>query len=115
VSGYLVLTEKATLLCDHAGKLENEPSQKVLTIDGDLVLVAKDPEDRKIHFCPNTTPSTKACGHSLVVEEGYSTFVSVDGAAVCLANLNGHTDGTPPGLYYYRVHDPGEKYVTAES
>ena len=56
MSGYLVLTEKATLLCDHAGKLENKPSQKVLTIDGDLVLVAKDPENRKIHFCPNTTP-----------------------------------------------------------
>jgi hypothetical protein len=115
MSGELALTERATLHCDHHGKLENDPSQNVMTIDDDRVLVARDPEGRKIHLCPNTTPSTKACTNSLVVEVGYSTFVSVDGAPVCLASIKGHTDGTPPGLYYYTVKDPGQDYVSVES
>ena len=47
MSGYLVLTEKATLLCDHAGKLENKPSQKVLTIDGDPCSLPRIPKTER--------------------------------------------------------------------
>ncbi|HEY1656493.1 MAG TPA: hypothetical protein VGF86_15430 [Candidatus Tumulicola sp.] len=111
----LAITEDATLRCDHDGKLENKPSQDLLTIEGKRVLVEPDPQDRHIHLCPNTNLSNKACGRSLVVEEGYSTFVSVEGAAVCLATVKGHTDGTPPGLVFYTVRVPGQDFVTVES
>jgi len=112
MSAPLALTEDAVLTCDHKAKLENQPSQKLLTIAHRRVLVARDPEGRRIHGCPNISPATKPCITSLVVEQGYSTFVKVDGAAVCLATVKGHTDGTPPGIVFYSVHDPGQAFVT---
>ena len=115
MSGPLAVTEDAVLLCDHDGKLENKPSQDVLTIDGKRVLVARDPEGRHIHTCPNISPATKPCLLSLVVEKGYSDFVKVGGAALCLSTLAGHTDGVPPGAFFYRVKVPGQSYVTVAS
>jgi hypothetical protein len=114
MSGPLVLTEDAFLHCDHRGKLDNKPSQDLLTIAGRRVLVARDPEGRHIHMCPNISPSTKPCITSLVVEQGYSSFVSVNGAAVCLDTIKGHTDGTPQGAVYYTVKDPGQPFVVAD-
>lgn len=111
----LAITEDATLRCDHLARLENKPSQELVTIDDRKILVAKDPEGRKVHLCPNLTPATKPCVISLVVEQGYSTFVTIDGAAVCLSTIQGHTDGTPPGTVLYTVKDPGQTYVSIES
>lgn len=115
MSAPLAITEDATLRCDHLAKMENKPSQKFVTIDGKLILVARDPEGRRIHGCPNISPATKPCITSLVVEEGYSTFVTIGGAAMCLSTVKGHTDGTPPGTVYYTVKDPGQQYVSVES
>lgn len=115
MSAPLAITEDATLRCDHQAKVENKPSQELFRIDGKRVLVARDPEDRHIHGCPNLSPATKPCTMTLVVEEGYSTLLAVSGAAVCLASIRGHTDGTPPGAVYYTVKEPGQNYVTVAS
>jgi hypothetical protein len=115
VSGFLALTEDAVLRCDHLARVENKPSQDLLRIDGRRVLVARDPEGRHIHGCPNLSPATKPCIQTLVVEEGYSDLLSVAGAAVCLSSILGHTDGTPPGAVYYRVKEPGQQYVSVAS
>jgi hypothetical protein len=111
-SAPLVITEDAKLQCDHLGKVDNKPSQSLVTIDGRRILVATDPQGRTIHMCPNLTPATKPCTHTLVVEEGYSTFVKIDGHAVCLATVKGHTDGTPPGTVFYTVADSGQAHVS---
>lgn len=112
MSAPLAITEDAVLQCDHLAKLENKPSQNLFTIESKRVLVARDPEGRAIHGCPNLTPVTKPCLLSLTVDQGYSTFVRVDGHAVCLSTVKGHTDGSPPGGFFYVVKDPGQVFVT---
>lgn len=115
MSAPLALTEDAVLRCDHLAKLENAPSQDVLAIGGKRALVSRDPEGRRIHGCPNISPATRPCTLSLVVEYGYSDFVKVAGAKLCLSTVKGHTDGTPPGAVYYVVKDPGQNFVTVAS
>lgn len=105
------ITEQARLECEHHAKLENNPSQDCLRIDGERVLVAKDPEGRRIHGCPNISPATRPCITSLLVTTGYSDLVAVDGHAVCLSTLEGLTDGTPPGATRYVVREPGQDWV----
>lgn len=115
MSAPLILTEDAKLRCDHLGKVENEPSQSLVTIEKRKILVATDPQGRNIHGCPNLTPATKPCTHTLVVEDGYSTIASIGGHPICLATLRGHTDGTPPGTVFYTVQDAGQAFVSLES
>jgi hypothetical protein len=43
--------------------------------------------------------------------EGYSSFVRINGRAVCLDTVTGFTDGTPPGVVKYIVRHPGQKFV----
>ena len=45
------------------------------------------------------------------MRQGYSAFISIDGHAVCLDNLWGFTDGTPPGIVKYNVVDPAQQFV----
>lgn len=111
----LVLTEDAKLRCDHLGRVENESSQSWVTIEKRTILVAPDPQGRSIHGCPNLTPATKPCLHTLIVEEGYSSIARIDGHAICLATVRGHTDGTPPGTVFYTVEDSGQSFVSLES
>jgi hypothetical protein len=51
-----VLTEKSSLKCLHKGAVRNEASQHWVTIAGNAVLVATDPEGRDIDHCPNRGP-----------------------------------------------------------
>ena len=111
MSDPLAVTENGRLECEHRAKLENKPSQDCLRIDGARVLVAKDPEGRRIHGCPNISPATRPCITSLLVLTGYSELVAVDGHAVCLSTLEGLTDGTPPGATRYVVREPGQDFV----
>ena len=79
--------------------MRNEASQHWVTIAGNAVLVATDPEGRDIDHCPNRGPEgIKPCGKTLKVHPGYSTFIRIGTKAVCLDNLWGLTDGTPPGV-----------------
>jgi hypothetical protein len=109
------LTEDARLACDHGGKVSNQPSQHLVTINGRKVLVATDPQGRPISACPNLNPTAgiKPCTNTLPVIEGYSAFVTIDGHRVCLDTVTGLTDGTPPGTVTYTVKSPGQTLLDA--
>lgn len=104
-----LLTEKARLACDHDnGTVAVEPTQTLVTIANDRVLVETDPERRSISGCPNVAPGIKACGLTLKVREGYSDLLCIEGRRICLDTVTGLTDGTPPGAVTYTVRDPGQ-------
>jgi hypothetical protein len=106
------LTEDARLVCKHRlGKLAIVASQGWVTIAGRSVLVEGDPERRSITGCPNIGATIKPCTLSLNVQSGYSAFVRIGGRPVCLENVAGLTDGTPPGVVQYVVADPGQSLV----
>jgi hypothetical protein len=108
-----VLTEDAVFKCQHSGVVEVAPTQEYVRIDGRLVLVDDNPEGRDIDRCDFTNlAGIRPCGNSLKVREGYSAFIAIDGHAVCLDNLWGLTDGTPPGTVKYEVRAPGQEYVS---
>jgi hypothetical protein len=106
------LTENAKLVCDHAvGDVAIEPSQTLVTIANQKVLVETDPEARPISGCPNVGPGIKSCGLTLKVRKGYSELVRIEGRRICLDTVKGLTDGTPPGTVDYTVRDPGQNIV----
>jgi hypothetical protein len=107
-----LLTEDANLRCAHQnGVVAIAPSQKLVTIAGRRVLVEDNPEGKAIRGCPNAAPPFRPCLTTLRVEAGYSTLVRINGARVCLDTVTGKTDGTPPGIVYYKVHEPGQTLV----
>lgn len=112
-----VLTVDALLLCDHGGKVSIGARQSWVTIAGRPVLVATDPEGCSISGCPNTNPllGLKLCTRTLPVTGGYSSFVRIDGRAVCLDTVTGLTDGTPPGVVTYTVKHPGQALARSNS
>jgi hypothetical protein len=106
------LIDTSSLKCLHKGVVRNKPSQDWVTVAKHSVLVDNDPEGRDIDRCPNRGPhGIKPCGKTLKVRLGYSAFIRIDGHAVCLDNLWGFTDGTPPGIVKYNVVDPGQQFV----
>ena len=107
------LIDASSLKCLHKGVVRNKPSQDWVTVSQHPVLVEKDPEGRDIDRCPNRGPhGIKPCGKTLPVRQGYSAFIRVDKHAVCLDNLWGFTDGTPPGIVKYNVVDSAQQFVT---
>ncbi len=108
-----ILTQAAVLVCEHAlGVVGIAPIQSLVTIGGAKVLVERDPESRPITACPNIGATIKPCTLTLPVQEGYSSFMRVDGRRVCLDTVTGLTDGTPPGVVKYNVKSPGQDFVT---
>lgn len=110
-----VMTEDAVVVCAHElGTVELQATQDVVTIEGRRVLVERNPEGRPIHGCPNVSVTIKPCQHTLVVKEGYSDWVTIEGRRICLDTVTGLTDGTPPGTVNYHVRDPGQRLVSEE-
>ena len=110
--GLKLLTEDALLVCLHElGHVEIAPSQTLVRIDTRLILVEKDPENRRIKGCPNIGAGIKPCLTTLPVRQGYSDWVRIDGKRVCLDTVTGLTDGTPPGIVEYKVRTPGQPFV----
>lgn len=107
----MVLVLPGVLRCGHDGKVSNIASQEWVRIAQHPVLVATDPEGREISMCPNISTNTKQCNTTLVVATGYSTFVRIGGARMCLDSIDGFTDGVPPS--HYTVRDPGQQFVGA--
>lgn len=108
----LWLTDQALLVCKHElGKVKNEPTQDLVTIEKRPVLVDNDPEGRSIGGCPNIGATIKPCTKTLKVDEGYSDFIRINGKRVCLDTVTGLTDGTPPGTVKYIVRQPGQDLV----
>jgi len=111
-----VLTNAAFITCDHAtGVVTNISSQSLVRIDGGLVLVGNDPAGKPIAGCSNIGPTIKPCTSTLAVEQGKSSFVSIDGTPVCLDTVVGGTDGTPPSATKYRVRFAGQVLVDSQS
>jgi hypothetical protein len=109
------LTEDAVLTCDHLlGKLDIDPRQRWVTVEGRALLVRPDPEDRPIHHCPNIGATIKPCGRTFRVLSGYSPLVRIDDHPLCLDDLYGLTNGTPPESVRYGVRVPGQELVTEE-
>jgi hypothetical protein len=107
-----LLTEDALLVCAHElGIVDMAATQTLVTIGGRRVLVEIDPEGRSIKGCPNVGPGIKACLKTLVVKEGYSHLLRIDGKRVCLDTVTGFTDGTPPGSVKYKVNKSGQALV----
>ena len=109
------LTQLSVIKCDHDGRVTNQPSQTWVRVDNSPVQVATDPEGRSIVACPNYGPTVKPCVKTLKVTTGYSGFIKIDGHRLVLDNLDGLTDGTPPGLVHYKVRDPKQRYVRADA
>jgi hypothetical protein len=108
------LIVNSVVKCDHDGRVANKASQTWVTIGSVPVLVDADPEGRSIAACPNFGPTIKPCAKTLKVGVGYSGFLKVDGHRITLDNLDGLTDGTPPGLVHYKVRDPAQQYVSGD-
>lgn len=113
------ITLASVILCDHAGKIENENTQDWVRVheqdaDAEPVLVDSDPEGRDIDNCPNSGPQIKKCGKTLKVAVGYSEWIRIDEHAVVLSHLDGLTDGTLPGTVHYKVTDPKQQFVRAD-
>lgn len=110
-SGLRALRADALVLCTHElGRVSLAPSQSWVRVGGVPLLVARDPERRRIAGCPNATVVTKPCTTTLAARTGYSDLVRVDGRALCLDSLTGTTDGQG-GVYRYEVEDAGQDLV----
>ncbi len=111
-----LLPLSSSVRCDHDGIVQNKESQDWVVVGGDdPVLRNDDPEGRDIDWCPNQGANIKKCTKTLKVEKGYSIFVRIGGRAVVMADLQGKTDGTPPGAVYYRVRDPRQRFIVVGS
>jgi hypothetical protein len=111
------ITEDAMLTCPHGGIVSNAPSQRWVTIAGRLILISADPEKRPIQGCPfrNEPTGIAPCSQTLRVTRGYSSFIRIDGRAVCLDTVTGKTVGTPPATHDYTVKTPGQSFVTGSA
>jgi hypothetical protein len=109
------LTEDARLRCDHGGHVSIAATQDLVRIETRRALVRPNPEARPIAACPNANPlaGILPCLHTLEVREGYSAFVRIQGAPVCLSSVLGYTDGSPPRVANYKVADPAQTFVEA--
>ena len=106
------ITEDALIVCKHQlGKVQNAPTQDLVTIATRRVLVATDPEARSISGCPNYGPTIKPCTTTLKVRHGYSTWIRILGKTLCLDTVTGYTDGTPPGVVEYVVSEAGQGWI----
>jgi hypothetical protein len=107
-----LMTEDALVVCTHElGIVGIVAGQTLVTIGRRKVLVEIDPQGRPIGGCPNVGPSIKPCLTTLVVKQGYSSLLRINGKRVCLDTVTGFTDGTPPGVVKYKVNNPGQNLV----
>jgi len=107
-----LMTEDALVVCTHElGIVGIVAGQTLVTIGRRKVLVEIDPQGRPIGGCPNVGPSIKPCLTTLVIKEGYSSLLRINGKRVCLDTVTGFTDGTPPGVVKYKVNNPGQNLV----
>jgi hypothetical protein len=111
-----LITEASHLVCAHPpGTVHNQPSQSLVRIDGERILVEPDPEGRTISGCPNAAIPSIPCTLTLAVSAGYSTLLTIDGRRVGLDTVTGFTNGTPPGAVPYTVFDAAQRLVESNA
>jgi hypothetical protein len=105
------LTEDAVLRCGHDARVGIVPTQPFVRVEGRLVLIEPDPENRPISMCPNIGGTMKPCTVSRKVDKGYSTWIRINRQPVCLDIVVGLTNGTLPDTVQYTVREPGQHFV----
>jgi hypothetical protein len=110
---WLWITIDADVRCDHKlGRVTMVAPEDFVFIAGRTIVTDDDPRGRPIGGCPNVGVAIKPCTQTLVVQRGKSGFVFIGGKPVVRADLDGFTDGTPPGGVHYTVQHPGQTLVT---
>ncbi|WP_105969040.1 hypothetical protein [Streptomyces geranii] len=99
-----VLTEAATLRCQHQGTVLARAGLRALTVDGSPVLLADDLRLAQIVGCPLSTP----CVRIVAVAAGVGTTLTVAGRPVLLVSAQGTTNAGS-----WRVSDPGQTKLEA--
>lgn len=104
------LTNDARIGCPHPpGAAQPKARQRWVTFQSVPLLVGDDPVGRQIVGCPFSGVAVTPCVTTLMllpdgeVPRGHSAFVRVDGHPAVLENVEGYTDGTPPGTHHYRL------------
>jgi hypothetical protein len=106
-----VLTAGSVVQCSHNGRLIISASQRLLTVDGQPVLVQSDLLAGSFTPCANNGGGRKPCLKVASIGAGLSSTLSVGGAPVVLADASGITDSTPPGTW--RVSSVGHTKLEA--
>jgi hypothetical protein len=82
---FAVLTSASVVVCAHQAPVVIQPSQRLLTVDGQPVLLRADLLAATIPDCPSNTP----CGKVSSILSGLSKTLNVGGEPVVLANAHG--------------------------
>jgi hypothetical protein len=82
-----VLTAASVVICAHRAPVVIRPSQRLLTVDGQPVLLRADLLAAGVPACPSNTP----CGKVGSILSGLSTTLFIGGEPVVLANARGLT------------------------
>ncbi len=95
------LTETATILCSHGGKVTIPATQHILTVNGLAVLVQGDEAGGSVAGCTNVNAAIgqKPCTKPLPATAGFATKLQVGGKPVLLQSATGQTDSSPPGTW----------------
>jgi hypothetical protein len=104
---FAVLTAASVVLCPHQAPLTITPSQHLMTVDGQPVLVRADLLAGSVPTCPNVGPGLKKCLAVVSVLGGLSATLRIGGEPVVLENAHGLTDGVP-GPVEWRVQSAGQ-------
>ena len=96
-----VLTTASQLICPHSGTLVLTAARRLLTVDGQPVIVESDL--RAATFtpgsCKNVGGNLTPCTNISSVTAGLSSMLSVGGEAVTLDTVQGLTNSTPPAPF----------------
>lgn len=107
-----LLTLAGVMQCGHGGVVRLSASQSWVRIDDSPVLLEPDPRSKSIVACPIPPGAgSKPCTKTLPLQQGYSSWIFVDGKPVCRDDASGRTDGLPAGGVSYLVIRPGQGWV----
>ena len=84
---FAVLTSASLVVCQHQAPVVIRPSQRLLTVDGQPVLLRADLLAAAIPACPSTPPGVRVGS----ILGGLSATWNLNGAPVVLANAQGLT------------------------
>ena len=110
------ITEHALIVCKHQlGKVQNAPTQDLVTIATRRVLVATDPEAALHLGLPELRPDHQALHDDA---QGPARLFDMDPhrrQPLCLDTVTGYTDGTPPGVVEYVVSEAGQAWIEEDA
>lgn len=117
MAGLNILTSSSSLKCAHGGRVDIEPSQRWVRVNGDPVLVDPDTVGRPIHACPMATPANPPCSKTVNANNSasFSALVRIDGHGVCLDTATGMTNWSKLAVIPYAVISAGQDLVSAEA